>query len=141
MTFNSSLDGKGPVYGNSTLLVVEDMFLIADEAQDLLLAAGAKAVALAADVAEALELLAHTQFDAALVDINLGNQSGLKLGEELHRRGIPFVFSTGYGREALQMPAALIAAPLLSKPYTAELLLAMLAQALAGRRDNSGGAS
>lgn len=62
------------------VLVVEDDDLTRDTlAEALATQPGMQVVGLAATSQEALELLRHTQPDVALVDLNLGNESGIDL--------------------------------------------------------------
>ena len=53
--------------------------------------------------------------DAALLDINLDGKMSYPVADELASRGIPFVFSTGYGGEDL--PDGYEGVPLLKKPF------------------------
>ncbi|MCU0127311.1 hypothetical protein N8H41_25510, partial [Pseudomonas vlassakiae] len=46
---------------------------------------------------EAMKLLGQRTPDAAILDINLGTGTSLCVADELVRRGVPFVFATGYG--------------------------------------------
>jgi CheY-like chemotaxis protein len=109
------------------VLVVEDQFLLADLAEDILKEAGAAEVRIAADMKQALEMIERAPpIDVAAVDINLGGQSGYRLAEILLARGIPFIFVTGYGRDE-NLPEPLRRAPVLSKPYVPDMLLAALA--------------
>src|SRR5690606_14437559 len=63
---NASLDAK-------SVLVIEDQFLIAIDAEQALRQAGAADVRLASSVRDALLTLAHFVPDAAVLDFNLGD--------------------------------------------------------------------
>lgn len=109
------------------ILVVEDQFLLADLAQDILTEAGAAAVLIAANTSDALTMLdRQPPIDVAAIDVNLGGSSGFDLAEALVARGVPFIFVTGYG-QTLSVPQALRQVPLLAKPYLPEALVAALA--------------
>ena len=54
--------------------------------------------------------------DAAIVDVNLAGEAAWEVASILHERGIPFIFTTGYGDQA-QRPPELAAAPMLGKPF------------------------
>jgi CheY-like chemotaxis protein len=81
---------------NLRILVVEDDFLAADAIQDLLEASGCEIVGPAAGVATALELIARTVLDGAVLDINLGGELSFPVAAALIERDIPFLFLTGY---------------------------------------------
>ncbi|MCJ8521867.1 hypothetical protein MUU54_24395, partial [Rhizobium tarimense] len=65
----------------------------------------------------------------AVLDINLGGERSFPVAEILRNRGVPFMFSTGYGRNGL--PAELSDAPVLSKPFSPKELEETLSSALA----------
>ena len=78
------------------ILVVEDQFLLSEYARDILVEAGALDVWVAIDTRQALDLLEKTpSIDAAVIDINLGEQSGYQLAEKLLGGVIPFVSLDG----------------------------------------------
>jgi PAS domain S-box-containing protein len=120
-----ALDGK-------RILVVEDEPLIALDIQARLDAAGCAVVGPAASVEAARRLLAQGPVDAALLDVNLAGNRADDLAAELARRGVPFVFATGYGRECL--PEASPGAPVLAKPFEPGQPLAALRSLLAGSK-------
>nr|WP_298719682.1 response regulator [uncultured Steroidobacter sp.] len=110
------------------VLVVEDEGPVALLIEDMLLELGCELAASAADVDEACRLAASENIDFALLDLNIGGCSSLPAAQILHRRGIPFVFSTGYG--VSRVPAEFQSYPSLAKPYVlsdleAKILLAL----------------
>jgi PAS domain S-box-containing protein len=115
---------------NKRILVVEDEPLIALDIQERLDAAGCAVVGPAASVEAARLLLAEGPVDAALLDVNLSGDRADGLAAELGRRGVPFVFATGYGRECLAQ--AFPEAPVLAKPFEPGQPLAALRSLLAG---------
>src|SRR4051812_36415564 len=86
------------------VLVVEDETLIAMMIEDLLADMGCIVVGAAATIAQALALLADPAFqiDGALLDVNLGGEKVFPVADALAQRAIPFVFATGYGKDALE---------------------------------------
>lgn len=104
------------------ILVLEDQMLIAMDAVEVLLEAGAAFADSAASVKEALDILEKTPADAAVLDVDLGNgATSLPVAEMLQSRGIPFLFATGYG-ESSGAPERYRAVPVIRKPYTPEAL-------------------
>src|SRR5262249_47185537 len=112
-------------------LVVEDEPLIAMDICAVLSEAECDVVGPAANLGKAMELIAAGNFDAALLDANLGGHPVDELAAALTRRNIPFAFLTGYGREGL--PQAFRHAPMIGKPFMPEHALKVLVQLL--RRD------
>lgn len=110
------------------ILVVEDEVIIGMMATDMLEDMGATVLGPAMTLAQGVELAESEQADAALVDINLGGARSDAVIETLERRGIPVVLTTGYGAAASQGQVRTV----LEKPYTADGLARVLAQALEG---------
>jgi DNA-binding NtrC family response regulator len=77
------------------VLVVEDEFLIMMELVALLEDAGAVVVGPCSSVKQALALVGHEDFSAAILDVRLGSESVSPVAHELSRRGVPFIFYTG----------------------------------------------
>ena len=69
------------------VLIVDDCRSFADAARLLLERQGVRVVGAACTSAEALELVADLQPDVVLVDLMLGDESGLDLARLLARRG------------------------------------------------------
>jgi two-component SAPR family response regulator len=67
-----------------------------------------------------LQAVRNLEFDAAIVDVNLGGQFVYPVADELVARGVPFVFLTGYAKTTL--PERLQACPHLLKPYNPVIL-------------------
>lgn len=110
------------------ILVAEDDFYLANDAERVLRAAGARVVGPAPRSPEALEALGREAIDAAVVDINLGDGPTFELADALMAAGVPFVFVTGY--DEVQIPARLAGVEILQKPTgmqrAAEVLAALL---------------
>ena len=97
-------------------LVVEDNALIAFDAQDMLRRLGFGAVETASSIQGALNAMAEMQFDLLLLDVNLSDESSFPVASEARRRGIPYLFASGYG-EQLVLPDEFAGAIVVSKPY------------------------
>ena len=62
------------------------------------------------------EALLERQFDAAIVDLTLGHESGRPIAEALAAKGVPFVYATGQAEAQLDdLPRA---SGVLLKPYS-----------------------
>jgi PAS domain S-box-containing protein len=109
------------------ILIVEDAVLLALELEAGLIECGASVVATAADIGEATRMLA-LDFDAAVLDANLNGASVTPVAEALARRGVPFIFATGYG-DANAAPAG-FGAPVVRKPYNVRQIAAALVEAI-----------
>ena len=107
------------------LLIVEDALLLALELEAGLSEAGAEVLGSAADVAEAMRMV-DLPIDAAVLDANLNGASVLPVAEALARRGIPFVFATGYGDDKT-LPFG-FDAPVIRKPYDVTQIAAALCE-------------
>jgi CheY-like chemotaxis protein len=113
------------------LLVVEDEAMIALTIQDMLETLGCVVVGVASNLHRGLAMACNEQLqlDAAVLDINLSGEQVYPVAERLKARGIPFIFSTGYGRESRAPSFA--TTPTLNKPYEPEDLEETLVNLLA----------
>src|ERR1043165_2967141 len=78
------------------VLVLEDEFLIAMDVEQLCRDHGAADVVIARGLAEIDGQSLPSRFDAAVVDLMLGEVSTLGFAAQLRGAGIPFVFASGY---------------------------------------------
>ena len=69
---------------------------------------------------EALSRARENHFDAAVLDINLGDGLVYTVAEVLEQRGVPFVFVTGYDVDSID--SRFTAIPILQKPIEREML-------------------
>ncbi len=95
--------------------------------EDALEFLGINVAAVAGTVDEALAHVEQDQFDGAILDVQLHGKSVLPVAETLERRGIPFVFATGYGRAGV--PEKYRETPVLQKPFMPAELRDVLAKA------------
>jgi CheY-like chemotaxis protein len=113
-------------------MIVEDNMIIALDAEATLEKLGAQSVDIAASASHALALLEKLTPDYAVLDVNLGSESSFPVADRLAAMGVPWVFATGYGRN-VAFPERFAGVPVVSKPYTADVLAPKLADALAGK--------
>lgn len=107
------------------VLIVEDEALIAMMAEDMLDGIGCTIVATPSTVRDAHTAFDAHQFDVAMLDVNLNGERSMGLATTLKARGIPFLFTTGYGSDGVDDEHA--DCEVLTKPYA----LAELEDALA----------
>ncbi|HEY3639122.1 MAG TPA: HWE histidine kinase domain-containing protein [Rhizomicrobium sp.] len=125
-----------PVKLSGRVLVVEDNMIIALDAEATLESLGATTVDVAPNVSEALRLVENYKPNFAVLDVNLGNESSFPVADRLVALGVPIVFATGYGKN-VDFPERFAQIPVVSKPYSAESLVAKIAQAFASEADAS----
>jgi two-component system nitrogen regulation response regulator GlnG len=114
-----------------TLLLVDDEVPIL-RFLSLLFQDPAITVQTATSAAQAEELFSAAPPDVAILDIDLPDQSGLRLFERLHRRDarVPILFLTGRGTADTAIEAmALGAHDYILKPFTAEQMIATVRRA------------
>jgi CheY-like chemotaxis protein len=111
------------------ILVVEDEFPILLLLEDMLLSLGCEIVATASNLADAMALARDCIVDTAVLDINLAGQKIYPAARLLAARGIPIVFSTGYGLAGIEPEWAHY--PVVQKPFFIEQLSEGLARAVA----------
>jgi CheY-like chemotaxis protein len=112
---SAQLDGR-------RILLAEDESLIALHVADDLEDVGGEIVGPAARVKDAVSLAEKAQIDVGVLDINLGGEAIWPVAEILQRRGIPFVFLTGYAIIP-SVPPNFAAVPKLNKPCTQDILV------------------
>ncbi|WP_119303689.1 response regulator [Dongia deserti] len=114
------------------VLLLEDEFLIAMDAEQVLLGLGAETVKIASTLAEAEQLASNCHFDAAMLDVNINGQVSFPLAESLWRRGVAVVFATGYEMKNQPFPEFALC---VTKPYTSADLRDTFSMALRRRAD------
>lgn len=112
------------------ILLAEDEMLVAMMLEDYFVRNGYR-VLKAARLAGCLELAASAPIDLALLDINLAGQLSFPVALVLRGRGIPFLFSSGYGDDGL--PETWKDEKVLQKPYDTKQLEAALGDLRAAR--------
>ena len=97
------------------VLVVEDEMMVSMLIEDMLTDMGCTILGPVSRLDEAVELVNKSEFDCAVLDVNLGGQSVFPLADLLRERGAPFAFATGYGDAGLRDVDR--GAPVLQKPF------------------------
>ena len=126
MTLNSKPDSERSLAG-LRILVVEDEMMVAMVLEDMLTGFGCDVVK-AARVAKAIHLIATDRIDGAILDVNVAGEPVYPVARALQTRGIPFIFSSGYGAGGL--PSEYRDCPTLSKPFHENELAPLLAGAM-----------
>ena len=108
------------------VLVVEDEALVGIMIQECLTELGFQVVGPVCTAADALAAAKDGDFDAAILDINLGDGMVYQVAEILARRHVPFVFVTGYDAESIDSRFRDI--QVLQKPVEREMLQKLFAQ-------------
>ena len=104
-------------FADRRVLIVEDESLVAMLLETILEDMGCVPVGPAATVEEGLQMASEGEpVDAALLDVNVAGKQVFPIAEALKARGVPFVFSTGYGEGGL--PDEWRGLPTLQKPFT-----------------------
>jgi DNA-binding response OmpR family regulator len=115
-------------------MMTKSFFLAEDEAlirmmlTDMIEEIGHRVAAEAGTIDKALSLASNGEFDVAILDVNLDGQQSFPIAEALARRGIAFLFATGYGTVGL--PPGISGAPVLEKPFQLQDLQEALRAAL-----------
>jgi|307.fasta_scaffold00061_9 PAS domain S-box-containing protein len=102
------------------VLLVEDEALVAMMIQDTLAEFGFQVIGPLSTASEALAAARESHFDAAVLDINLGDGLVYTVAEILSVRGVPFVFVTGYDVDSVDPRFSDI--PILQKPIERDTL-------------------
>jgi CheY-like chemotaxis protein len=102
------------------VFVVEDEVMIRMLLEDMLSDLGYGIAASAGELEEAVTLARNSDFDVAILDVNLNGNAVYPVADVLAERGVPFMFSTGYGERGLS--EAYRDRPTLQKPFQLELL-------------------
>jgi CheY-like chemotaxis protein len=100
------------------VLIVEDDLIIALDLEEIVQSIGVKVTRTAANVAQALELIAAEAPQFALLDIGLRDETSLAIADRLNALSVPFAFLTGYGARAIPLPR-FHDRPKVSKPFVA----------------------
>lgn len=111
------------------VLVVEDEWIVAVELDNELTDMGCRVIGPVSSVSEAIAILADQPVDVALVDIELGEDTGYPIARASQARNVPVVFLTGYSATALAPEFCHFRC--LEKPVGARALALALTAALA----------
>ena len=115
------------------VLIVEDHIIIAMDLAHELASEGAKVIGPVATVAAAHDVMANTDLDGAILDINLSGKMVFPVADALADRHIPFVFATG--QDAHEVPARYANVPRVEKPTASGVVCRALEGAMSGTRN------
>jgi CheY-like chemotaxis protein len=104
-----------------SVLLLEDEYLIALDAEQILTSLGTGRVEIVNTLEGASAAAANGGFDVAVLDLNINGRMSYPVAEDLRRQSIPVVFATGYemrSRQAADFPDIIY----VTKPYTREAL-------------------
>jgi CheY-like chemotaxis protein len=88
--------------------------MIAFALEDLVMELGYAVVGPAYRLEDALRLAGSEEFDLAVLDVNLNEQTSYPVADLLQQRGIPFLFATGYAESGIGWSGS---AAVIAKPY------------------------
>src|ERR1700754_1878066 len=111
-----------------SVFLVEDEVMIRMMVADMLDELGYSVAAEAGEINEAIRLAQSTEFDIAILDVNVNGKMISPVAELIKARNRPFIFATGYGSSGL--PAEYRDRPALQKPFQIETLARTIKQAL-----------
>lgn len=97
------------------VLIVEDQMVVAMDIEDALSGLGCAVVGPVGQLDAAVSAAGEEELDAAILDIDINGQPSFPVADKLKARGIPFMFSTGYGGTSL--PEQWRGQPRLGKPF------------------------
>jgi CheY-like chemotaxis protein len=126
MTKEQGANGRTPP-PQKRILVVEDEWVLAMMLQDMLAELGHTVVAVASKLKEGLVMAEKGDFDFAILDVSLDGEMSHPIAEVLDRKGLPYVFATGYSAAGIRAAQSQSRGPLLLKPYGLEDLRRILA--------------
>lgn len=126
-----ALESKSPAatVAGPRILVVEDLFHVAQLLDDMLTGLGYNVVGPVPRVDRAVRMAREVQLAGAVLDVNLDGEDASPIADTLTERGVPFVFVTGYDRLDT-LPERYRDRPRLQKPFVVEQLRDALDRAL-----------
>jgi CheY-like chemotaxis protein len=116
----------------ASIFLVEDEALIRMMIADMVEELGHRVIAEAGNVEMGRELAYSAEFDLAFLDLNLAGCSSVPIAEIIQKRGLPFLFVTGYAIAGV--PDAFRDRPVLRKPFVVPTLKNAI-DAILDRRD------
>ena len=122
------MTAKRPQGGS--VFLVEDEVMIRMMVADMLEELGYSIAAEAGDISEAIRLAQSTDFDLAILDVNVNGKVISPVADLIKARNRPFIFATGYGSAGL--PEEYRDRPALQKPFQLETLGKVIDSTLRG---------
>lgn len=114
----------------TSILLVEDEVMIRMMVADMLEELGYTIAGEAGDIDEGVRLVQATDFDIAILDVNVNGKVITPVAEAVLMRGKPFVFATGYGAQGL--PEKFRDRTTIQKPFQIETLARTIEATLKG---------
>jgi two-component SAPR family response regulator len=115
------------------VLIVEDEFLVGLILEDDLKAKGSEIVATCQTLVDGTRAAENSEFDLAILDINLNGEMVFPLADVLVSRSKPLIFLSGY---IANLPERFAKFEAVSKPYQILELESAIARALAANRSH-----
>jgi CheY-like chemotaxis protein len=119
-------------FDGASVLLLEDEFVIALDAEQILKDLGVATVETAANLSEAAKCAQQRRFDLALLDVNINGETSFELAQSLRQQGVRVVFASGYDLNRTRPDGD--AGIYVNKPYTSERLRDALLAAIDGVR-------
>ena len=113
-----------------SVFLVEDEAMIRMMVVDMLEELGFRVAAETGEIDEAIKLAGTTDFDIAILDVNVNGRVISPVADLLKARNRPFIFATGYGSQGV--PEDYRDRPALQKPFQIESLKDVLDSTLKG---------
>jgi CheY-like chemotaxis protein len=107
-----------------SVFLVEDEVMIRMMVADMLEELGYSIAAEAGEINDAIRLAKSTEFDIAILDVNVNGKVISPVASVIEARNRPFIFATGYGAQGL--PEEYRDRPALQKPFQMETLAKMI---------------
>ena len=111
-----------------SVFLVEDEVMIRMMVADMLEELGHSIAGEAGEISHAIKLAQSTEFELAILDVNVNGHMITPVAELIKARNLPFIFATGYG--AAGVPAEYRDQPTLQKPFLIEKLEEMIHRTL-----------
>ncbi|GEO97978.1 response regulator [Methylobacterium haplocladii] len=127
-----SAEPNEDVLKGARVLVVEDEAAISMLLEDMLDDFGCEIVGPAARLSTALEMAQKETFVVAILDVNVAGEPIYPVAEAIVQRGLPLVFSTGYGGAGIREPFR--DRPVVQKPFSQADLKRTLISAISAAR-------
>ena len=111
-----------------SVFLVEDEVMIRMMVADMLEELGYSIAAEAGELNDAIRLAKSTDFDIAILDVNVNGKVISPVASVIEARNRPFIFATGYAAQGL--PEEYRNRPSLQKPFQMETLAKMISNTL-----------
>ena len=111
-----------------SVFLVEDEVMIRMMVADMLDELGYSVAAEAGEINEAIKLAQSTEFDIAILDVNVNGKVISPVAELIKARNRPFIFATGYGASGIKAEWSEV--PVLQKPFQSSELAAAIDRAI-----------